>query len=130
MPLLANSSFAQFSQEIGLASLGASDADIEKLATVGTPILLFCFPLLVLFSLKLYFFTVEFGLCKQADSTFKVYGAGLLSSVAELQHAISADNKIKKFDPEVTCQEECIITSYQNAYYYTDSFEEAKEQMR
>jgi len=73
---------------------------------------------------------VEFGLCKQADSTFKVYGAGLLSSVAELQHAITAENKIKKFDPEVTCQEECIITSYQNAYYYTDSFEEAKEQMR
>ncbi|KAH8305133.1 hypothetical protein KR059_009393 [Drosophila kikkawai] len=111
MPLLANSSFAQFSQEIGLASLGASDADIEKLAT-------------------LYFFTVEFGLCKQADSSFKVYGAGLLSSVAELQHAITTEAKIKKFDPEVTCQEECIITSYQNAYYYTDSFEEAKEQMR
>ncbi|XP_036220339.1 tryptophan 5-hydroxylase 1 [Bactrocera oleae] len=111
MPLLANPSFAQFSQEIGLASLGAADADIEKLAT-------------------LYFFTVEFGLCKQPDSTFKVYGAGLLSSIAELQHAITAKDKIKKFDPDVTCQEECIITSYQNAYYYTDSFEEAKEQMR
>ncbi|XP_055914163.1 tryptophan 5-hydroxylase 1 isoform X1 [Eupeodes corollae] len=111
MPLLANASFAQFSQEIGLASLGASDADIEKLAT-------------------LYFFTVEFGLCLQPDKSFKVYGAGLLSSIAELTHAIQATDKIKKFDPEVTCTEECIITSYQNAYYYTDSFEEAKEKMR
>lgn len=73
---------------------------------------------------------MEFGLCRQVDGTFKVYGAGLLSSVAELQHAITTDEKIKRFDPAVTCQEECIITAYQNAYYYTDSFEEAKDQMR
>lgn len=73
---------------------------------------------------------MEFGLCRQQDGTFKVYGAGLLSSVAELQHAISTSDKIKRFDPEVTCEEECIITSYQNAYYYTDSFEEAKDRMR
>ena len=111
MPLLANPTFAQFSQEIGLASLGASDEDVSKLAT-------------------LYFFTVEFGLCKQDDGSFKVYGAGLLSSVAELKHALTSSDKIKKFDPDVTCYEECIITSYQNAYYYTDSFEEAKNKMR
>ncbi|XP_052130990.1 tryptophan 5-hydroxylase 1-like [Frankliniella occidentalis] len=110
MPLLANPSFAQFSQELGLASLGACDHDIERLAT-------------------LYFFTVEFGLCKQ-DGEIRVYGAGLLSSVAELRHAIEAHDKIKRFDPEVTCREECIITAYQNAYYYTDSIEEAKEKMR
>ncbi|KAI4470952.1 aromatic amino acid hydroxylase [Holotrichia oblita] len=110
MPLLANPSFAQFSQELGLASLGACDEDVDKLAT-------------------LYFFTVEFGLCKQ-NGELKVYGAGLLSSVAELKHAISTPDKVKRFDPEITCIQECIITAYQNAYWYTDSFEEAKEKMR
>lgn len=69
-------------------------------------------------------------MCRQPDGSFKVYGAGLLSSVAELTHAIEAKDKIKKFDPDVTCQEECIITSYQNAYFYTDSFEETKDKLR
>ncbi|XP_073420180.1 tryptophan 5-hydroxylase 1 [Dendrobates tinctorius] len=110
VPLLAEPSFAQFSQEIGLASLGASDEAVMKLATC-------------------YFFTVEFGLCKQ-EGKLKVYGAGLLSSISELKHSLSGNAKVKPFDPMVTCTQECIITTFQDVYFYSESFEEAKEKMR
>ncbi|XP_013862690.1 tryptophan 5-hydroxylase 1 [Austrofundulus limnaeus] len=110
VPLLAEPSFAQFSQELGLASLGASDEDVQKLAT-------------------LYFFTVEFGLCKQ-DGKLRAYGAGLLSSASELKHALSGRANILPFDPVLTCHQECMITTFQKAYFVAESFEEAKNKMR
>uniref|UniRef100_G3WVJ6 tryptophan 5-monooxygenase n=1 Tax=Sarcophilus harrisii TaxID=9305 RepID=G3WVJ6_SARHA len=110
VPLLAEPSFAQFSQEIGLASLGASDEAVQKLATC-------------------YFFTVEFGLCKQ-EGQLRVYGAGLLSSISELKHALSGQANVKPFDPKITCKQECLITTFQEVYFVSESFEEAKEKMR
>ncbi|KAM4602428.1 tryptophan 5-hydroxylase 1-like [Polymixia lowei] len=110
VPLLAEPSFAQFSQEIGLASLGASDESVQKLATC-------------------YFFTVEFGLCKQ-EGRLRAYGAGLLSSISELKHALSGNAHILPFDPMVTCNQECIITTFQDVYFVSESFEEAKTKMR
>uniref|UniRef100_A0A665VCH7 Tryptophan hydroxylase 2 (tryptophan 5-monooxygenase) n=1 Tax=Echeneis naucrates TaxID=173247 RepID=A0A665VCH7_ECHNA len=110
VPLLADPKFAQFSQEIGLASLGASDEDVQKLATC-------------------YFFTIEFGLCKQ-DGQLRAYGAGLLSSIGELRHALSDRACVKTFDPKTTCNQECLITTFQDVYFVSESFEEAKEKMR
>ncbi|XP_024274856.1 tryptophan 5-hydroxylase 1-like [Oncorhynchus tshawytscha] len=110
VPLLAEPSFAQFSQEIGLASLGASEESVQTLATC-------------------YFFTVEFGLCKQ-EGKMRAYGAGLLSSISELKHALSDNAKIMPFDPKVTCKQECIITTFQDVYFVSESFEEAKVKMR
>ncbi|NP_001292338.1 tryptophan 5-hydroxylase 2 [Oryzias latipes] len=110
VPLLADPKFAQFSQEIGLASLGASDEDVQKLATC-------------------YFFTIEFGLCKQ-DGHLRAYGAGLLSSIGELRHALSDKACVRMFDPKTTCNQECLITTFQEVYFVSESFEEAKEKMR
>ncbi|MGH0173476.1 UNVERIFIED_CONTAM: hypothetical protein FKN15_065653 [Acipenser sinensis] len=76
-----------------------------------------------------YFFTVEFGLCKQ-EGQLRAYGAGLLSSISELKHALSGKSKVKLFDPKVTCKQECIITTFQDVYFVSESFEEAKEKMR
>ncbi|XP_066561585.1 phenylalanine-4-hydroxylase isoform X2 [Amia ocellicauda] len=110
VPLFADPSFAQFSQEIGLASLGAPDEYIEKLATV-------------------YWFTVEFGLCKQG-SEIKAYGAGLLSSFGELQYCLTDKPKLCPFEPEKTCIQTYPITQFQPVYFIAESFEDAKEKVR
>uniref|UniRef100_F6PGY3 phenylalanine 4-monooxygenase n=2 Tax=Ciona intestinalis TaxID=7719 RepID=F6PGY3_CIOIN len=110
VPLFSDPAFAQFSQEIGLASLGAPDEWIEKLATC-------------------YWFTVEFGLCRQ-EGELKAYGAGLLSSFGELQYCLSDKPKVQEFDPIKTGEQKYPITEYQPIYFATESFESAKSKMQ
>lgn len=47
-----------------------------------------------------------------------------------LQHALSDKANVKTFDPKTTCLQECLITTFQEAYFVSESFEEAKEKMR
>merc|ERR1711953_235888 len=111
VPLFADPAFAQFSQEIGLASLGASDDYIKKLATC-------------------YWFTIEFGLCREKNGDLKAFGAGLLSSFGELEYCLTDKPEVADFDPSVTGETEYPITEYQPKYYVTRSFEDAQRKMR
>jgi phenylalanine-4-hydroxylase len=70
--------FADFSQAVGE---GAIKANAEQLEQLG----------------RLYWFTVEFGLI-QEGSEVKAFGAGLLSSFGELEHAFSSAVERRPFN--------------------------------
>lgn len=111
VPLFADPAFSEFSQEIGLQSIGASDDEIKRLASV-------------------YWFTVEFGLCRE-DGAIKAYGAGLLSSFGELEYCItSSECERVAFDPWDAAETPYPITQYQPKYFVAGSFEEATEMVR
>lgn len=155
-PMFADKDFADFSQEIGLASLGASDEEIKKLATC-------------------YWHSVEFGLLRDKDNKTetKAYGAGILSSFGELMYScghniyqpeknaaknneiikrtkdVSGDllencnfyedkpgeekverPKLLPWDPNVAANTAYPITTYQPTYFVAESLSDAKVKMR
>lgn len=112
-PMFADHAFADLSQEIGLASLGASDDDIERLA-------------------RCYWYSVEFGLLRE-DGQRRAYGAGVLSSYGELERACAGDlpaEALAPWDPESAARRPYPITEYQPCYLVADSLQDAKERMR
>jgi phenylalanine-4-hydroxylase len=47
----------------------------------------------------LYWFTIEFGLCRQ-NGELKVYGAGILGGVHEMEYCMSDVPKYYSLDPD------------------------------
>ena len=112
-PMFADPGFAELSQEIGLASLGATDDDIERLA-------------------RCYWYSVEFGLLWE-NGQRKAYGAGVLSSVRELERACAGgvpEDAFRPWDPEAAAREPYPITHLQPRYLVADSLEGARTKLQ
>lgn len=69
-------------------------------------------------------YTIEFGLIAQADG-LRAYGAGILSSSGELNHAVTSPepNRIQ-LDLQRAMRTRYKIDSYQQTYFVIDSFEQ------
>lgn len=104
-PMLGIQEFADLSQKIGEGSLEADDAQVEQLAT-------------------LYWFTIEYGVLLE-DGLLRAYGAGLLSSFGELEHALSGAVEIRAFDPWQAKDTKYPITTYQPLLWSVESIGEA-----
>ena len=73
---------------------------------------------------RLYWYTVEFGLIRQADG-LRIYGSGIVSSKGESIYCLEspAPNRIG-FDLERVMRTRYRIDTYQKTYFVIDSYEQ------
>lgn len=110
IPMFTNPAFADFSQFIGHGARIATDEQLEELG-------------------RLYWFTVEFGMVKNEGEN-KAYGAGLLSSFGELEHAFSDEVERRPFNLKQVITHEYNYSDMQPVLYVIPSYAELKEVTR
>lgn len=103
-PLLTDPRFAAFTEAIGHAGLAADAADYAWL-------------------IRLYWFTIEFGLSRQSGE-YKAFGSGLASSPTELPYSIQSEVAQRAtFDVVTVLRTPYRIDIQQPLYYVIDSFD-------
>jgi phenylalanine-4-hydroxylase len=116
VPMLADPDFCDLVHHIGIASLGADNKTIFRLT-------------------RAYWYVVEFGVIREQNSSngseIKAFGAGILSSFAEMQHMASEKAVFEPFDPyKVEKKKMNYKDGVQKMYFVLNSFEEAAQSMR
>jgi phenylalanine-4-hydroxylase len=111
VPLLMNPVFADYMQAYGRGGVKAHAIGPEALVNLT----------------RLYWYTVEFGLIRQADG-LRIYGSGIVSSKGESIYCLdsAAPNRIG-FDLERIMRTRYRIDTYQKTYFVIDSYEQLME---
>lgn len=102
-PLLTDARFASVSQRIGQAGLDADPADYSWL-------------------IRLYWFTIEFGLTREAGQ-IKALGSGLASSHTELAWSVSGQPALRPFDVIDILRTPYRIDIHQPLYFALDDLD-------
>lgn len=105
-PLLSNKAYTDFFQSMGILA-GKYHYDDE----------------IILKLQRLYWFTIEFGLIRSAEG-IKIYGAGIISSKGETQHALSDRSKKHDFDIAKIFKHDFRTDIIQEEYYVIESFDQ------
>ncbi|HEY9207595.1 phenylalanine 4-monooxygenase [Acidovorax sp.] len=106
VPLLFNPVFADYVQRYGQGGLKAQQLGACEMLS------------------RLYWYTIEFGLIREAGG-LRAYGAGILSSSGELAYAVqSPEPQRLPLQLERTMRTRYKIDTYQQTYFVIDSFEQ------
>ncbi len=77
----------------------------------------------------IYWYTVEFGLCKEKDQ-MKFYGAGVASSIAEIENIQNVkDLRLLDLWKEYPDHHGVLVSDLQKFYYYIEDFDNLKDQL-
>jgi phenylalanine-4-hydroxylase len=109
VPMHAHPVFADFLQRYGELCLKVIDRP-DALERLG----------------RLFWFTVEFGLIRQAGE-IKVYGSGLISSHGECTRVLAGGCEVRDFRLEDVLGQELQTSAMQPTLYAVDSFEQIYE---
>ena len=107
MPMLTDSNFASFYQMFGEAAYNAKGENRKKLETF-------------------HWFTVEFGLIRKSEG-MRIYGAGIISSLGEIQHALSNEVEVVDFEPERIVEQNYDVWHLQPVLFAVNSFEHLED---
>lgn len=110
MPMLTEPAFADFYHLFGQSALNAEGEDRQSLE-------------------RLHWFTVEFGLIEQ-DEGERIFGAGILSSKDEVQHALS--NQVEKvpFSVDAVIHQDYDVWHLQPKLFVLESFDQLETEFR
>jgi phenylalanine-4-hydroxylase len=77
---------------------------------------------------RLWWYTTEFGLIRE-NGELKIFGAGLLSSIGELTHALKPDTPRYEFDIRHAAETPSAVYSYHEGYFIINSVEHIRQIM-